>query len=131
MQKKASLQKNTTISPVEVTLTNAKMCEQCGATNTFKRVKCEQCGHLLPEGNFERSRRMREQSLRRERQMALSSTLFRDRPLIPDDSDDTADGSPAPQGASRGKKGSSSPGPDNNDATAPTAPSADTHNKAD
>ncbi len=102
MPKKAPLGKNTMMSPVESVHANAKTCEQCGAANTFKRVKCEQCGHMLPEGNFERSRRMREQSLRRERQTALTSTLFRDRPLVPDDSDDVGEADPATR---KGKTG--------------------------
>ena len=90
MPKKPSIVKTTTALPGDANSSNAKICEQCGTHNSFKRVKCEECGHRLPDGKFERSRRMREQALRRERQVALNSTLFRDRPLIPDD--DTAEG---------------------------------------
>lgn len=67
---------------------NAKVCAQCGFGNSFKRVKCEKCAVLLPEGNFERSRRMREQTMKREQQLALASTLFSDKPIMPDDTED-------------------------------------------
>lgn len=101
MAKKSTPQKSTAVIPLTASPTNAKKCEHCGSVNSFKRVKCEQCGTILPEGKFERSRRMREQSLRRERQLALSSTLFRDKPLIPDDSDDTGDSESSGPGAGR------------------------------
>lgn len=82
-----------TVSPVNGTSApgNAKVCEHCGEANSFRRVKCDKCGALLPEGKFERSRRMREQALRRERQLALTSNLFKDKPLIPDEMDDFMD----------------------------------------
>lgn len=91
MPRKRIPSKTTVGTTLEQAPGNAKVCEKCGTENSFKRVKCEKCKALLPEGKFERSRRMRQQALRRERQVALSSTLFSDRPLVPDDTDDTGE----------------------------------------
>lgn len=79
--------------PADDVPANAKVCQDCGHINSFRRVKCEQCQGLLPEGNFERSKRFREQSLRQQQQIALGSSLFKDSVVAIDDtspSDDTA-----------------------------------------
>ena len=104
MQKKRTTRKRATPLETQSPPANAKICEACGFINSFKRVKCEKCSTLLPEGNFERARRMREQTLKREQQLALSSTLFKDKPIVLDDLDDTGDQDPL-VGSPRGGKG--------------------------
>lgn len=97
MPRKRTARKQVSVGEVQAEPGNAKVCEACGHANSFKRVKCEKCYTLLPEGNFERARRQREQTLRREQQLALSSTLFTDRPTILDELEDVGDvvGGPA------------------------------------
>ena len=82
MPKKRSTQsaKSKTNAQPEPTPANAKLCDECATINSFKRVKCEKCGSLLPEGKFERSKRLRQQALRRQQQNATSTSLFSDAP---------------------------------------------------
>lgn len=108
MQRKRTTRKRTTTVETQTPPANAKICGQCGYINSFKRVKCEKCKSLLPEGKFERARRVREQSLKREQQLALTSNLFTDRPTLPDDHDDAAD-DPITR-ASKGPRGTATPG---------------------
>jgi len=82
MPKKRSTRstKSNTNAPAEPTPANAKLCEECGTVNSFKRVKCEKCSSLLPEGKFERSKRLRQQALRRQQQSTMGASLFSDTP---------------------------------------------------
>ncbi len=108
MQKKRSTRKRAATLDTQAPPANAKICEQCGFINSFKRVKCEKCSALLPEGNFERSRRMREQLLKREQQLALSSTLFTDKPIVAEDYDDGGENDPIKGRSQRKGKGAAS-----------------------
>lgn len=87
MPRKKSTRSTITSPRPEAIPANAKVCEHCGHINSFKRVKCEKCAGLLPEGNYERSKRLREQSLRRrQQQTALSASLFGESLLMTDES---------------------------------------------
>lgn len=87
MPRKKSTRSTITSPRPEAIPANAKVCEHCGHINSFKRVKCEKCYGLLPEGNYERSKRLREQSLRRrQQQTALSASLFGESLLMTDES---------------------------------------------